>query len=176
MVEESVCTIRDWLWEYEPCWLGENRNSDPHLFPKEFFPCSSSNSWCLAYLKCSQHKCTVTSLVRKVFWTHHSVLSASFTPQISLKFYSEYLEKIRFLERSCWLWKQRETRLHKKDRVVGMSVRKWLHLQNKQLHNKEKYLRLSKQIITNVKLIKNSFFCPGKCICSAKMSPSFFFV
>lgn len=34
MVEESVYTIRGWLWEYKPCWLGENRKQLLSSFSK----------------------------------------------------------------------------------------------------------------------------------------------
>lgn len=34
MVEESVYTTRGWLWEYKPCWLGENRKQLVSSFSK----------------------------------------------------------------------------------------------------------------------------------------------
>lgn len=160
MVEESVYTIRGWLWKYKPCWLGENRKQLPSSFARGVISLLLQQLLVVCTSETQMHS-------QKVLWTPHSVLSASSTPKSLSNFTVNVWKTASF-------WKEVFGCVNKRGCTTKAGWWVWV-LGNGCICRinsciTKKYLGLSKQIITNVKLIKNSFSCPGKCSCSAKIS------
>lgn len=117
MVEESVYTIRGWLWEYKPSWLGENRKQLLSSFSKGVISLQFQQ-----FLVACIYEMLFTVQMHSHFTSEEGLLYSPFhfecllQPQIS-----QILEWMS--GKKSGFWKEvvgcvkRETRLHKKDRV-----------------------------------------------------------